>query len=56
MSMIATSGADAGIRVERLGRGTGLADDLEIVFDLEQLAYTAAHDLVIVEQEDCESS
>ena len=36
---------------ERLLGGAGLADDLDVVFDLEQLAHTAPDDLVIVEQE-----
>jgi hypothetical protein len=35
----------------RRGR-VGFADDFDVVFGLEQLAYAAPHDLVIVEQED----
>ena len=34
-----------------LGRA-GLADDLEVVLGLEQLAQAPPHDLVVVEQED----
>ena len=32
-------------------RGAGFTDDLQVVFGLEQLAYPATHDLVIVEEE-----
>ena len=39
------------MRAERLLGGSGLADHLEVVFDLEQLANSAADDLVVIEQE-----
>ncbi len=34
------------------GGGAGLADDLDVVFRLQQRGHPAPHDLVIVEQED----
>ena len=50
-SSTATSGLVAGMRPYGLLGGAGLADDLEVVLGLEQLAQAAAHDLVVVEQE-----
>ena len=50
--MTATLGAVAGMRCERLLGGAGLADDLEVVLDFEELAHAAPHDLVVVEEED----
>ena len=49
-SSTATSGAWPG-RGDGLGGGAGLADDLEIVGAFEQFADSAAHHLVVVEQE-----
>ena len=49
-SSTATSGTDAGTRCERLGRCARLADDLEIVGALQQLAHSSADHLVVVER------
>ena len=39
---------------ERRCRGVGLADHLDVVLGLEQLAHAAPNDLVVVEQEDAD--
>ena len=45
-------GGSAGIRRSASLGGVGLADDLHVVLGVEELAHAAAHDLVVVEQED----
>ncbi|GHF29344.1 hypothetical protein GCM10018790_03490 [Kitasatospora xanthocidica] len=42
---------DRGDPGERLGRGAGLADHLDVVLDREQVVHTPSDDLVIIEQE-----
>ena len=37
---------------ERVLGGAGLADDLDVVLGVEELAHAAAHDFVVVEEED----
>ena len=44
-------GEDGGDAPHRLVTRAGLADDLEVLFAVEQVGKTAANDLVVIEQE-----
>ena len=52
--MITTSGASRGGRLERRHAVGGLADDLEVVVQLEEVAHPAADHRVVVDEQDAD--